>query len=209
MTQLSITSGVSLIGICGHAGAGKDTVAEFLISTYQDHYRYAFADPLKEAAAMAFGIPVDWFNSQRLKEIPHPNWDISPRKIAQFLGTEMFRSQIPKLLPDVGDDFWVKRLCLRINNQYLPEDEGPLTEGDMVVIPDVRFQNEYDWVIANNGIIFHLTRPGADGNIGIPGHASESKLNLWKKERTYEIVNNGTPMDLYQKVANVIASLAY
>lgn len=167
-----LTSGVSLIGITGHAGAGKDTVAEFLLATYANHYRYAFADPLKEAAAVAFGIPLQWFNSTSLKEVPHPNWNISPRKIAQFFGTELFRERIYQLLPSIESDFWVQRMIIRLNNQYVPEDEGTLGAGDTVVIPDVRFQNEYDWIISQGGIIIHLTRPGADGNIGIPGHAS-------------------------------------
>ena len=204
-----LTSGVSLIGITGHAGAGKDTVAEFLLATYANHYRYAFADPLKEAAAVAFGIPLQWFNSTSLKEVPHPNWNISPRKIAQFFGTELFRERIYQLFPSIESDFWVQRMIIRLNNQYVPEDEGTLGIGDTVVIPDVRFQNEYDWVISQNGIIIHLTRPGADGNIGILGHASESSLNLWKKERTYECVNDDSIPLLQQKIANIVDSLKY
>lgn len=210
MNQLPpLTSGVSLIGITGHAGAGKDTVAEFLLATYANHYRYAFADPLKEAAAVAFGIPLQWFNSTSLKEVPHPNWNISPRKIAQFFGTELFRERIEGLIPEIGNDFWVQRMIIRLNNQYVPEDEGTLGIGDTVVIPDVRFQNEYDWIISQNGIIIHLTRPGADGNIGILGHASESSLNLHNKERTYECVNDSSIQELHRKTANIIASLSY
>lgn len=210
MNQLPpLTSGVSLIGITGHAGAGKDTVAEFLLATYANHYRYAFADPLKEAAAVAFGIPLQWFNSTSLKEVPHPNWNISPRKIAQFFGTELFRERIYQLLPSIESDFWVQRMIIRLNNQYVPEDEGTLGIGDTVVIPDVRFQNEYDWIISQKGIIIHLTRPGADGIVGILGHASESSLNLHNKERTYECVNDSSIQELHRKTANIIASLSY
>lgn len=204
----TITSGVSLIGITGHAGAGKDTVTDIIISDYPNHYRYAFADPLKEAASVAFGIPLEWFNGHILKEIPHPNWNISPRKIAQFVGTELFRNSIPGILPQVGDNFWINRLAIRLNNQYIPEDEGSLSQGDVVVIPDVRFQNEYDWVISQGGIIIHLTRPGADGTVGIPGHASESTLNLHNKERTYQCINDSSIQELHRKTANIIASLS-
>jgi hypothetical protein len=199
----------NLIGIHGHARAGKDTVKDFLISTYSDHYSISFADPLKEAASVAFGIPLEWFYQDSLKEIDHPNWSTSPRKIAQFMGTEMFRDTIHKLVPSVGDDFWVTRLALRITNRYVPEGEGHFDTDDTVVIPDVRFQNEYDWIIENGGIIIHLTRPGADGNIGIPGHASESSLNLHNIERTYECVNDSTLPSLYKKIADIIISLKY
>ena len=60
-------------------------------------------------AAVAFGIPLDWFYQDDLKEEPHPNWGVSPRAIAQFMGTEMFRDTVAKLLPSVENDFWIKR----------------------------------------------------------------------------------------------------
>lgn len=205
----SITSGVSLIGIHGKAGSGKDTVKDFLIESFARHYSISFADPLKEAAAIAFGIPLDWFYSRDLKEEKHPNWNLSPRVIAQFMGTEMFRETVAKILPGIESDFWVERAALRLNNEYVPDDEGSFESGDTVIIPDVRFQNEYDWIIANKGIVIHLTRPGADGNIGIPNHASESDINLHDKERTYVCDNSGTISELQRKIANLIVSLKY
>ena len=198
-----------LIGIHGHARSGKDTAKDFIIENFINHYSISFADPLKEAAAVAFGIPVNHFYQDEIKEMVNPNYGVSPREIVQFMGTEMFRETIWKLLPSVSNDFWVKRAELRLTNQYLPEDEGEFTPEDTVVIPDVRFQNEYDWIVQNNGIIIHLTRPGADGTVGIPGHASESQLNLHDKERTYTCENNGTISQLRQKIANIIVSLKY
>ncbi len=198
-----------LIGICGHARSGKDTVTDFLLTTYPNHYQLAFADPLKEAASVAFGIPLGWFYSDDLKDTVHPNWNKTPRQIVQFMGTEMFRDTVPKLLDEVGNDFWVQRAILRLSNLYIPEDEGTFDQGDTVVISDVRFQNEYDWIISTGGIIIHLTRPAADGNIGIPGHASESTLNLHNKERTYECINDSSIQELHRKTANIIASLSY
>jgi hypothetical protein len=198
-----------LIGLYGKAGSGKDTTADFIINNFKHHYTLAFADPLKEAAAVAFGIPLDHFYSRELKEMAHPNWDISPRAIAQFVGTEMFRDNIGKLLPRVSDDFWIYRAKLRLMNLYVPEDEGEFEDGDTVVISDVRFQNEYDWIIANDGVIIHLTRPSADGTVGIPGHASESDINLHDKERTFTCVNEGTIPELHRKIANIIVSLNY
>lgn len=198
-----------LIGIYGHARSGKDTCKNFIIENFRNHYTISFADPLKEAAAVAFGIPLDWFYQDDLKEEPHPNWNVSPRAIAQFMGTEMFRDTVAKLLPSVQNDFWIKRALLRLTNQYLPEDEGEYDENDTVVIPDVRFQNEYDFIIDNGGIIIHLTRDGADGIVGIPGHASEQTINLHCKERTFNCENNSSLSDLHRKIANIIVSLKY
>jgi hypothetical protein len=198
-----------LIGIYGHARSGKDTVTTFLTETYKGYYSIAFADPLKEAAAVAFGIPLDWFYSDELKDTEHPNWDLTPRQITQFMGTEMFRDTLPRLIEGVGNNFWVNRAILRLTNSYVPEDEGSFELTDTVVISDVRFQNEYDFIIKNNGIIIHLTRPGADGNIGISGHSSESQLTLHDNERTYEVTNDSTIPELHRKIANIIVSLEY
>lgn len=209
MTADPITSGVLLIGIHGKAGVGKDTASDFICDNFKNHYYESFAAPLKAAASEAFGIPLDWFNSPDLKEQEHPNWGVSPRKIAQFLGTEMFRDTIPKLIPSAGTEFWIKRLALRLNNLYIPEGVGEYEEGDTVVITDVRFQNEYDWIIENGGSIIHLTRPAITGTVGILNHPSEQTILLHKPERTYPCENNGTLQDLHRKIANIIVSLKY
>lgn len=209
MNKYPITSGIKLVGIHGKAGSGKDTVARFLTDTFKNCYATAFASSLKKSAAEAFGISYNDFDDRDLKETINPNWGLSPRQIAQFFGTEIFRETIQQLNPDIGRDFWIKRLALRLNNTLLPENEGEYDSGDMMVISDVRFQNEYDWVISNQGIIIHLTRQGADGNIGILGHASELDINLHNKERTYTCENNGTILELQRKIANLMVATKY
>lgn len=196
---LLITSGVKLIGLHGHAGSGKDTVSDFIAETYKNHYQHAFADALKAGCAKMFGLPLAYFNNRDYKETVIPEFSESPRTIAQFMGTEVFRKQF-------GEDHWIKVLANRLNNEFLDESDGEYEEGDTVIISDVRFQNEYNWVIANEGVIIHLTRDGADGNIGIPNHASEQQLNLHSHERTYSCKNNGTISDLHRNIANIIVS---
>lgn len=209
MLDSKITSGVSLIGIHGKASAGKDTAKDFIIDNFKNYYTLSFADPLKEAASAAFGIPLESFYDTEEKESSLTPWGISPRVIAQFLGTEMFRDTVVKLIPNISNNFWLHRAAMRLNNIYTPENEGDFSEGDTVVIPDVRFQNEYDWIIANGGIIIHLTRPGADGIVGIANHPSEQFINLSNQERTYLCENNGTLSELHRKIANIIVSLKY
>lgn len=200
MIPTAVTSGVKLIGIHGKAGVGKNTVSDFLCGSYKGYYEEAFADPLKQTAAVAFGIPITYFLDRDLKETPHPYWNKSPREILQSLGTEMFRNYL-------GSDFWIRRMAGRVNNDLLPEDVGAYDEQDTVVIPDVRFQNEYDWIIANDGHIIHLTRPDIS-QVGIPGHSSESDINLHNLERTFTCDNDGTIAQLQRKIANYIISIS-
>lgn len=198
-----------LIGLHGKARSGKDTVGNFLVETYKDHYTESFAGPLKDAAAAAFGIPRNCFDEPELKEQSDDQWLVSPRKIAQFLGTEMFRDTVKNLIPNIGNNFWIERLERRLLNKYEPEDQGPWEPHFTCVITDVRFQNEYDWILSNGGIIIHLTRAGADGTVGILNHQSESDLSFHTPERNYKCANNGTISDLYRKVADIILSTKY
>ena len=64
-----LTSGF-LLSVSPAAGAGKDTVAEFLSYLFRS-LPICFCRSSKEAAAVAFGIPLQWFNSTSLKEVPH------------------------------------------------------------------------------------------------------------------------------------------
>jgi hypothetical protein len=60
-----------LIGLVGHAGAGKDTVADHLCSEYQ-FARFSFAGRLKEIVSEVFSVPLNHFNDRELKNAAHP-----------------------------------------------------------------------------------------------------------------------------------------
>jgi len=195
---------IQLVGISGKAGSGKDAVANYLRNQYEDTYIYPFAAQLKLASAILFGLSIGDFHDRELKESVNSYWGISPRKIAQYVGTESVRTGFQQLLGE-STDFWIKRLCGHINgNLHHYDDCGQLTgaieAGDTIVIPDVRFQNEYDWILANGGIVIQLIRPGADGNVGIAGHASEMGYTAIDNERNFICVNDGTIEELYAKI---------
>lgn len=195
------TVSCKLIGIHGHAGSGKDTVADYIRFTRENTWKIPFARALKEACVRLFGMPLESFHELELKEAVHPYWNISPRQAAQFFGTEMVRETLPRLLPTIGSNFWIHRLAMTLNGL---DESMPYDSDDVVVIPDVRFQNEYDWIIANGGIIIHLTRPGADGIVGIPSHASEAGILHTCPERTYPLSNQGSLDDLHAKVEDIL-----
>lgn len=195
---------LKLIGISGHAGSGKDTVCEFLYSTYVETYSESMAGPLKVAMAEAFGIPLREFHNPDYKEVINPYWGVSPRMIAQFAGTELFRDQIWKLLPNDQSDFWVRRMWGKLSGLQRGDEDGDYTEGDTVVIPDIRFQEEVDFINDNEGVHIHLIRDSAKGKVGLENHPSESQNFSLKGDRTYVISNNGTLEELYEKVRGVV-----
>lgn len=164
-----------VIGINGLAGAGKDTVANMvLLSLQKDHGLnvkcFAFADNLKKAASVIFNVPLEWFFDRSKKEETIPYWNLSPRQMAQLLGTEACRKGI-------RDDIWIKSLESTI-----------LTSGvDVAFITDARFDNEAEFILGQDaGLVIRVVREGQK-TIATSSHASEQPL---KPENITSTINN-------------------
>jgi hypothetical protein len=175
---------LKLIGMTGKARSGKDTAAEYLKNRHRFH-TYAFADPLKKAAAEMFGIPLDMFYDQSVKEKIIPEWGFSPRQIAQLLGTEGGR----KLF---REDIWVKRAELEwktfqrcTNPEYM----------NGMIITDLRFENESKMVRDLGGYVIHIHRKDA---VKVNEHESENGVEVFVGD--YVIDNNGSFDDLYDQL---------
>jgi len=194
---------MKLIGLSGQARSGKDTVGANLIKQYNYH-RYAFADPLKKAGSEMFGIPLDDFYADDKKEVDNEFWGISPRRIAQLLGTEGGRELFRQ-------DIWVKRAEYEfVQHKAVVADIqldsfGKIAGEAGMVITDVRFPNEAAWIREMGGTVIDIVRPGADGNVGVEAHASEAGYPDELKD--YVIQNDGTLADLYLKVNTIMNSL--
>jgi hypothetical protein len=161
-----------VIGIAGLARTGKDTVASFLIAERHARYRYSFADPIK--AMLAVGLGVD-FNDpywQTRKETPIPAFGKSPRQLMQTLGTEWGRQQ-------VSDSLWIVLAKERL-----------LQNGPGMVIADVRFDNEAEFVRSVGGVVLHVVRQGAEA---VAVHASEGGVARMPADKV--LINEGARLE--------------
>jgi hypothetical protein len=142
----------------GTAGAGKDTVADYL---YQlgDYYPIALSDPIKDALEAMFDLPAGVWDRPDLKEHPLPSVNTTPRYLAQTLGTEWGREV-------VRSDLW-----LLLAEQRICKFAG-ICSG--FVITDIRFDNEAQWIKERGGEVVRVVRPAADSQIDNAGHGSES-----------------------------------
>jgi hypothetical protein len=199
---------VQLIGITGHSGVGKDTVTDHILETYINCYELSFAAALKAGCSEIFGVDLGDFYMSERKEESNSFWNASPRKIAQYVGSEFFRDRIAQLIPWIGQDFWVQRMIGTLNRKLNWPGEyerSELDPEDTVIIPDVRFQNEYNFITSNGGIVIELQRAGCEGNVGIIGHQSERGVQSYTHpERTYTIYNDSTIEDLQRKIDELI-----
>lgn len=158
----TLSNRFKLVGVCGKAGSGKDTVYNYLnLRKPSDELwvaRFALADTLKEAASTIFGLDTAIFSERAIKEEPMAKLGgLSPRQVAQKLGTESVREVF-------GIWTWVAALHSKLQNCVRILDAA--------VVTDIRFQNEVQWVLEQDGILVYLQRDGL-GNVGIKNHASE------------------------------------
>ena len=164
-----------IIALAGHAGAGKDTAARYLVARY-GFVQAAFADPIRDMAALLLeqiGVPESYLRHRVFKERPLPELGFSPRALMQVLGTEVGRALNP--------DLWVKHLALRLG---LQPNGGPVH--DRIVISDCRFPNEAYWIRAKGGKLVRLTRPQAQGQAR--AHVSETALADMTPD--YDVLND-------------------
>jgi len=180
-----------IIGVCGRAGAGKDTVCNMAVEILKTHsipaQRIACADPIKEICEQVFGRAFSvsasaFWGSQEEKNAPLeavPNW--SGRKILQHIGTEGFRHIHPQV--------WSKYMYGRAVG-LLEEDQL-----DAVFISDIRMLPEAELIQDNGGIIVRVVRPSSDEgeNQGLQGHATELEQTSIKED--FVINNEGRSLE--------------
>lgn len=168
-----MTHDMTLIGLTGRAGTGKDTAAAYLVQRY-GFAQASFADPIRSMVlCMLEEADLDhaWLTERALKEAEIPELGTSARALMQTIGTECGRMLNP--------DIWVNHLQRRLG---LPD--APVH--DRVVISDVRMFNEAAWVRRQGGTVLRLHRAQADA---VRGHASEFSIERLLVD--HDITNDG------------------
>lgn len=185
---------ISLLGISGNRGHGKDTLTSVLINDVLPQFelhgkRESFAHRLKVSAARALGYVEE--SEDRCVEIMDAikrehsgsvsnfaltysedgvtwhegaNKTITGREFLQFYGTEAHRNVF-------GTDFWV--------DQVLPKSKSPWERyvesepWDVTVVSDARFPNEAERIRHIGGKIIRVVRPDLETE---DAHSSEVPL---------------------------------
>jgi hypothetical protein len=173
-----------LIGLGCTAQVGKDTAAEYLEKKYPGRVkRVAFADELKNAAMVIFGLSQEQcYGSQEIKETIDLRYDKSPRQLLQEVGQKM-----REIFPEI----WV----VRVFNETIPklQEQGY----DCFIISDVRYPNEAEYIRKQLGAVVRVNREGSGVTVGAE-HSSETSLLDYKCD--YEIDNSGTFEEYFEKL---------
>lgn len=180
----------TIIGISGYARSGKDSIGKILVEQH-GYTRLSFADLLREALLLLNPDIVDEVTEQvfTLEElIADRGWERAKtecsevRRMLQVLGTDIARNMI-------GEDSWVNAMERRI----------AASGADKIVITDVRFPNEADFVRSFDGMVLRVFRPGVG-----PANDHVSEIGMDDYTCEFSIHNEGTLDELEEKVTNLL-----
>jgi len=180
-----------IIGICGLKGSGKDTLGNILVEKY-GFEKLSFAETLKDIVSIIFSwdrklLEGNTTKSRKFRETIDNWWskelqkEITPRKMLQFIGTDLFRNNFHK-------DIWVKIIERKLINN----------NSKNIVITDCRFLNESEIIKKLGGIIIKINRN--INNIDI--HSSEQQITTIKPN--YIIENDKDINHLYQQTKKIM-----
>jgi hypothetical protein len=139
-----------IIGIVGFIGAGKDTIADYLVNLH-GFRRESFANSLKDAVSQVFGWDRTMLEgrtkqSREWREQRDEWWsqrlgiEITPRWILQYWGTDVLRKNF-------HDSIWIASLENKLRNSR-----------DDIVISDCRFPNEIQSIKRAGGLVVRVVR---------------------------------------------------
>jgi hypothetical protein len=132
-----VHGGLTIIGLSGHRGTGKTTLATYLFR-HHGFTRVGFSEKLKEIALNLFPLTVQDVTEPKKKEAKFGEYDWTPREFLVNLG-EFMRYH--------DKDYWLKQglaLCKHSDQRY--------------VFDDVRFKNEFKSIRDGGGYIIRLNR---------------------------------------------------
>lgn len=197
MTEKAITNLPRIVGTAGRKYNGKDTIADYLCSKY-GYRKLFYAKRLKDICQVMFRFnDTQLYGSVKDKETTDERWGCSPRDALQYIGTELIRKQLHKLVPGVGENFWVRCVEEEIKEIF---NSDPTAK---IVVSDVRFPNEIDSnrELGFSNLLLRVVRPELNKDTT---DMHESEILIDKLNVDEEIINNGTLDELYKKIDDVL-----
>lgn len=198
-----------VIGLTGLAGAGKDTVADYLVEQH-NFTKLAYADTLRAEVAHAWGIAPELLSNRAQKEIPQVPLEIGRCQDSRFVryaltqlaegneaawAVECNTPRSPRWIMQRWGDF---RRELLGKDYFLNALRQKIEALDSnIVVSDVRFNNEAQQMSQHKAWIWHIQRPNL---AAVSAHASENGIDPHWID--CDINNSGSINDLIEHTAD-------
>jgi len=168
---------LKVICVSGKAGSGKDTVGKFLYDILSKKDKRVL---ITHYADLVKYVCINYFKWDGVK-------DREGRDLLQRVGTDLVRER--------DENYWVDFISMMLDISG--------SQWDYVLIPDCRFPNEIERLSDYGFNVTHInvTRPEYKSFLTEEqkSHSSETALDCTQPD--YDIVNDGTLDDLYEKTA--------
>ena len=189
---------MEIIGLLGHAGTGKNYIAENILPKIlkpKNTVVIAFADHFKVDAIIKYGADYNKVYGKK---------DFNTRKLLQKVGTEEGRNVYGENIWIKAVETWVKVLNSRGVERF--------------IISDCRFKNEVDWVRSlNNGFVIKINAPNRyNDRLNQETNNDIEKINVIKNhpselqidECSYDfIINNDHDQDPFNEIKQNIKNI--
>jgi hypothetical protein len=181
-----------LIGLTGPARCGKTTAARIIKDQF-GWFEFAFADTIRDMLSVGMQWDRRTFNGYDKEKVDEMH-QVSPRKAMQTLG-DWGRAIHP--------DFWIRITADDILRHKARFEAKWPRSWPGVVISDIRFENEAEFVRAAGGIVLHIHR---EKTAPVRSHISEQGIQL--RSGDFSVPNNGTIEDLTKRLGDITGNLA-
>ncbi|XZG71698.1 hypothetical protein ACTSKR_07540 [Chitinibacteraceae bacterium HSL-7] len=202
-----------LIALAGRAGAGKDTVADHLVS-HHGYAKLAYADTLRHEVVQAYDVPLRSLLERSSKEMPTATLALARCADSRFVFVTLATIEQQEV-----DDFdWDQQLRLPRSPRWVLQRWGDYRRaiapdylltamnqrlqiaGPRMVITDVRKHDELNHVARHGGESWLVVRPGATE---VEAHPTEGAIT--ENDVCRVVMNIGTRQHAYTQVDAIMA----
>jgi len=182
-----------IVAVAGYPKSGKDMLANNLINIHPIFKKEKFVYTIIDIVAILLNIyksdltHTELFEDREWKEnhkVTFGEKTYTIRKLLQLIGTECFRDIIS---PDV----WVSTLDTRIGSYSITTP---------IIITDLRFQNEYEYIRSKGGLVVFVDNPMARNEAlssDVFAHRSESYIEQLGGLADI-VLDNSSSLETYQ-----------
>mgnify|MGYP003136604518 FL=1 len=191
---------MNIIGVCGKGGSGKDTIANYLVD-YHHYNRVAAADAMKVDLCNYLDMDLETLEKIKNKEltlVDEYDTDVEFRDYGSFSIRRFLQLYGMDMRYRIADTYWLERSIKEKVNELGTNGQTN------IVVSDVRFEIEYDWIKNNGGSVIYV-----DGRTGLTKHqskhVSEDFVNTTAKDKCDYVINNiGSLETLFRQVEDYL-----
>jgi dephospho-CoA kinase len=193
---------MSIIAFNGLKQSGKSTCAKIL-SKNKEYLHLSFSDPLKEGVSKLFNLTDECYDVNK-KESNIPHYNITPRKLLQVIGTDIFRDNLIKFLPNLQlsrNSIWESLLYDKVIKHRNVSNID-------IIVDDLRFEDEYKCIKDLNGIVIKVVRMSEEEyNLNLLENKIMHKSEQDLKYFDHIIYNEGSVEELETKIKEILPSI--